>query len=104
MRLSGIEAETADTSVEAADTVEGCEDQVHDSTLPPTSTNSLTQSSLEDSLKVLSDPILVDSNSHDIVSITKSTPGPSQYNLPSDLTVVNQQLDMSLILNPKLNI
>ncbi|KAF8411452.1 hypothetical protein HHK36_004003 [Tetracentron sinense] len=51
MRSSSIEAETAETSsIECS--VEGREDQVHDSTLSPTtSTNPQTQSSLEDSLE-----------------------------------------------------
>ena len=81
MRPSSIEVETADTSfIECS--VEGREDQVHDSTLPPTSTNPLTQSSSEDSLEVLLDPIPVVSNIHDIVSITEPASEPSQYHLP----------------------
>ena len=80
MRPSSIEVETAVTSsIEFS--VEGCEDQVHDSTLSPTSTNPLTQYSSEDSLEVLPDPIPVDSNIHDIVSITEPAFEPSQYHL-----------------------
>ena len=81
MRPSSIEVETTYTSsIECS--VEGREDQVHDSTLSPTSTNPLTQFSPEDSLEVLPDPIPVDSNIHDIVSITEPASKPSQYHLP----------------------
>ena len=81
MRPSSIEVETADTSsIECS--VKGCEDQVHDSTLSPKFTNPLTQSSPEDSLEILPNPIPVDSNIHDIVSITEPASEPSQYHLP----------------------
>ena len=81
MRPSSIEVETADTSsIECL--VKGREDQVHDSTLSPTSTNPLTQSPPEDSLEILPDPIPVDCNIHDIVSITEPASKPSQYHLP----------------------
>ena len=81
MRPSSIEVEIADTSsIECS--VKGREDQVHDCTLSPTSTNQLTQSSPEDSLEVLPDPIPIDSNIHDIVSITEPAFEPCQYHLP----------------------
>ena len=81
MSPSSIEVETADTSfIECL--VEGREDKVHDSTLSPTSINPLTQSSPKDSLKVLPDPIPIDSNIHYIVSITELASEPSQYHLP----------------------
>ena len=81
MRPSSIEVETADTSSFEC-SIDSNIDQVHDSTLSPTSTNPLTQSSPKDSLEVLPDPIPVDSNIHDIVSITEPASEPSQYHLP----------------------